>query len=102
MKAGRPSWVSEDTDELCAAMSHLDNIAETRAFLRDLLTEREINEFANRWKVARMLYANLRWGRIEKISGVSSATIAKVRKQMAKKEGGYDLMFKKITQKARK
>lgn len=100
MKAGRPSWVSEDTDELCAAITHLDNIAETRAFLRDLLTEREINELANRWKIARMLYAKLRWGRIEKLTGVSSATIAKVRKQMQDGEKGYDLMFKKLTKKS--
>ncbi len=100
MRAGRPNWVSEDTDELCAAILHINNMAESRAFLRDLLTEREINEVANRWKVARMLYAKLRWDRVERLTGVSSATVAKVRKQMLNGEGGYDMMFKKITKKA--
>ncbi len=97
MKAGRPDWVSEDTDELCAAVMHLENMAETRAFLGDILTRREMNEVANRWKVARMLYAKLKWGKVEKLTGVSSATIAKVRKQMQSKDGGYELMFKKLT-----
>ncbi len=98
MRAGRPNWVSEDTDELCAAVLNLSNMGESRAFMRDLLTEQEINEVANRWKVARMLYAKLKWGKVEKLTGVSSATVAKVRKQMLNGEGGYGMMFKKMTQ----
>lgn len=97
MKAGRPTWVNEDVDELCAAVSHLEDVAETRAFLRDLLTHKELDELSNRWKVARMLYAKLKWSKIEKLSGVSSATIAKVNKQIQEGEYGYDLMFKKLT-----
>ncbi len=97
MRAGRPTWVNEDVDELCAALSHLENVPEARAFLKDLLTKRELDELSNRWKVARMLYAKLKWSKVEKLSGVSSATIAKVRKQMQTGEGGYDLLFKKLT-----
>jgi len=97
MRAGRPTWVNEDVDELCAAIAHLDNIAETRAFMRDLLTKKELDEVSNRWKVARMLYAKLKWSKVEGLSGVSSATIAKVKKQLSTGEGGYELMFKKLT-----
>ena len=97
MRAGRPNWVNEDIDEICAAILNLENIGEARAFLGDLLTVKEFNEISNRWKVARMLYAGLKWSRVERLSGVSSATIAKVHRNINSVNGGYKLMFEKLT-----
>ena len=43
------------TEALYKAILSLKNQEECKMFLRDLLTEAEIKEFANRWRVAQML-----------------------------------------------
>ncbi|KKS19292.1 MAG: TrpR like protein, YerC/YecD [Candidatus Roizmanbacteria bacterium GW2011_GWC2_41_7] len=45
-------WINKNTDALFTAVLQLETLDETRRFFRDLLTEQEILEFANRWKVA--------------------------------------------------
>lgn len=89
-------WVNDDTDELLMALLHLGNLVEARAFLRDLLTEKEIAEFANRWKAARMLEAGIEYKKIERATGMSSATVARVHKWLTSGEGGYRMMLRKL------
>ena len=48
------------------------------AFLRDLLTESEIREFANRYRVAKMLSEKIPYTTIERETGMSSTTIARI------------------------
>jgi len=86
----------DDVDELLLALLNLDNIIEIRAFMGDLLTKDELYDFANRWKVARMLKVGLSYKKIEKLTGVSSATIARMKKCMRDGEGGFDAMIKKM------
>ncbi|OGH49846.1 MAG: hypothetical protein A3H17_00630 [Candidatus Levybacteria bacterium RIFCSPLOWO2_12_FULL_37_14] len=69
---------------------------ECKRFLRDLLTSAEIKEFANRWKVARMLHKKISYEEIEKETGMSSTTIARVQKWLINGKGGYKLMLKRI------
>ncbi len=92
----KPTWVQSDIDELAAVFLHLDSLEEVKLFLDDICTEKEIIEIANRWKVARMLIAGLSWKKIEKITGVSSATIAKVAKRMQNKKGGIAHVLSKL------
>ena len=77
----------------------LKNRNEAKRFLRDLLTESELIEFGNRWKVARMLSEKIPYTKIEKETGLSSTTVARVSDWLNKGTGGYKLMLNKISSK---
>lgn len=82
-------------NNLCDAILALENRKEARKFFADLLTQREIGEFANRWKVAGMLNANTPYATIERETGMSSTTIARIQKWLTKGMGGYRLVLKR-------
>lgn len=86
-------WENEDADALFTAILKLETIDETKRFLRDLLTESELIEFGQRWKVARMLQAGQSYVLIEKKTGMSSTTIARIHKWLKGGTGGYQLML---------
>jgi TrpR-related protein YerC/YecD len=86
-------WQNTSTDSLFDAILSLKNIEESRNFFRDLLTEEEILEFANRWKVAQMLNNKIPYTQIEKNTGMSSTTIARISKWLTKGQGGYRTMI---------
>lgn len=88
--------VSNDTKSLYKAFLSLKNEEECKRFLRDLLTKQEIQEFTNRWKVARLLDARVQYKKIEKQTGMSSTTIARISKWLTKGMGGYRLILDKI------
>ncbi len=87
---------SEDTDALFQAILNLKSIKECQKFFRDLLTEKEIFEFANRWKVAQMLSQRKTYKKIEKQTGMSSTTIARIHRWLNRGTGGYKLMIKRL------
>lgn len=88
-------WVNQDTDSLFRAVLDLNDLTEARKFFRDLLTEKELLEFAQRWKVAKMLSAGKPYVEIEKETGMSSTTIARIQHWLKSGMGGYKLMIKK-------
>ena len=85
--------------DLYKAILLLENEDECKRFIRDLLTEPEIKEFANRWKVARMLDKKISYEEIAKETGMSSTTIARVQKWLTKGKGGYRFMLKRLKSK---
>jgi len=85
-----------DIDDLYAAVTRLDSLEECRKFFRDLLTETEIREFAERWKVARMLWQGTPYTTIEEETGLSSRTIARVHKWLKRGKGGYTMMLRRL------
>ena len=87
---------TSDTKALFKALLLLKTESECRKFLRDLLTEAEIKEFANRWTVAQMLDKKVDYESITKETGMSSTTIARISKWKEKGMGGYKLMLKKF------
>jgi len=89
-------WVNKSTDELFTSILKLKNLDETRRFFRDLLTEEEIKEFANRWKVAQMLNKNITYSKIEKETGMSTTTIARISKWLKSGMNGYKLMINRL------
>jgi len=89
-------WMNDDTDELMLALLELKNLAEARAFFGDLLTEKEIKEAANRWKAAKMLDFGVAYRKIERVTGMSSATISRIRRILEEGLGGYRLMIGKL------
>ena len=82
--------------ELTAAILMLKDSGEARKFLRDLLTESELVELGNRWKAARMLSEKISYIKIEKETGLSSTTVARVSDWLNKGMGGYRLILKRI------
>ena len=87
---------TKDEKELLFAISSLEDEDETLWFLRDLLTEAEIKEFANRWKAAKMLSKHIAYKKIEKETGMSSTTIARIQRWLQGGMGGYPLMIERI------
>lgn len=92
----KPKWLNAETDALLNAFLLVKNLDEARRFFRDLLTEKEILEFTQRWKVARMLARRIRYTTIEKETGMSSTTIARVHKWLKNGMGGYRLILKRL------
>jgi TrpR-related protein YerC/YecD len=86
----------QDKQSLYRAILSLQDESEAQIFLRDLLTETEIDEFVNRWKVARMLDNAVPYEVIAKETGMSSTTIARISKWIKNGTGGYRLMLKRI------
>ncbi len=84
------------TEALYKAILSLKNQEECKMFLRDLLTEAEIKEFANRWKVAQMLNKKISYEKIEEETGMSSTTIARVQKWLTNGMGGYKLIISRL------
>ena len=82
--------------DLLQALLVLKNKDEAWRFLRDLLTEEEIREFARRWEVAQMLAEKIPYTQIEKKTGMSSTTIARVSKFLGGKFGGYQLVLDRL------
>lgn len=90
---------NKESRSLYKAILALKNEDECTRFLRDLLTEKEIKEFSNRWKVAQMLDQKISYEEIEKETGMSSTTIARIQKWLIKGMGGYRLMLKRLKNK---
>jgi|SRR3989338_4011741 len=93
---------SSKSKELFVAILSLKNESECKRFLRDLLTEAEIKEFANRWKVAQMLDQKVQYKKIEKQTGMSSTTIARINKWLENGMGGYRLMITRLNKQNKK
>ena len=87
---------AKEINKLYDAIVSIQERKECEEFLRDLLTETELNEVATRWLVARLLDKGTTYIEIESITGLSSTTIARVHKWLKKSKGGYVAMLDKI------
>ena len=85
----------QDIEELYKAILTLDNLSEAKSFFRDLLTEGEIREFAERWKVAQMIANKVPYTTIIGATGLSSTTVARVARWVKKGTGGYRLILRR-------
>lgn len=92
-KTSKASWKNEDSTALFQAILSIENLEEAQKFFRDLLTENEIAEFAQRWKVARLLQQRVSYQKIEKMTRMSSTTIARIHKWLKGGLGGYRLIL---------
>ena len=87
---------NEKTKQLINAVMALRSAKEAKRFFRDLLTEEEIIEFSKRWQAAKMLNNGISYADIEKETGLSSRTIARVAKWLNDGMGGYKLIINRI------
>lgn len=91
-----PKQDNKKTENLIKAILALRDAKEAKKFFRDLMTEQEIVEFGNRWQAAQMLYNSISYAEIEKVTGLSSRTIARVAKWLNKGKDGYKLMLQRM------
>lgn len=90
------NWNTKENKQLLKAILALKTNDEARRFLRDLMTEGEIVEFARRLKAAEMLTEGIPYTTIEQETGLSSTTVARVAKWLKGKEGGYRTIISRI------
>lgn len=91
----KPDWNGEEIHALVRAFLSMKDGREMKAFLRDLLTESEVAEFANRFYAARSIAGSTQYAAIEEATGLSSRTIARVKKWYKHGKGGYKLAIKR-------
>ena len=77
MKNNELKYELEDITTILSRITSKDLVFD---FLRDLMTEKEMIEFSRRFEVAKMLEEKLSYSMIEKKTGMSSTTIARVSK----------------------
>ncbi|MFA5107117.1 MAG: YerC/YecD family TrpR-related protein [Patescibacteria group bacterium] len=90
------NWYNQKVKNLFAAVLKLKTPDEARRFFRDLLTEQEILEFANRWQAAQLLDRGVPYSTISAKTGLSSTTIARISRWLYRGLNGYQLMLKRL------
>lgn len=91
------NWNNEKNKQFVKAILTLKNTEEAERFLRDLMTENEIKEFANRLEVARLLLEDVQYNAIIESTGLSSTTIARIAKWLKGSLGGYRLILSRLS-----
>lgn len=90
------SWMTNETVELARAVAALRDEGEALRFLRDLCTIRELQEFGQRWHVARLLAEGIPYHEISERTGASSATISRVNQWLRYGRGGYAALIERL------
>lgn len=90
------NWKTDKNKELLEAILVLKNKDNAANFLRDLMTENEINEFATRLQTAKLLLNKTPYSQIQKETGFSTTTIARVSKWLNTGTGGYQFILNKM------
>ena len=89
-------WKKPENKKLVEAVLALESSDEARRFLRDLMTKGEIDEFGRRLAAAEMLSRKVSYTLIEKATGFSSTTVARVARWLNNGEGGYKKILAKL------
>ncbi len=84
------------TDLLFRAVLQLRTTEECYRFFEDLCTVGELKDLAQRFAVARMLAQGLTYQRIAAETGMSSATISRVRRSLTYGADGYALVLARM------
>lgn len=90
------NWKKKENRQLIAAFLSLKTEDEAVCFLRDIMTEKEIQEFSSRLETARLLTQNVQYNTITEKTGLSSTTIARISKWLKGPLGGYRLILSRL------
>ena len=83
-------------DHLFDAILQLQDIAECRAFFRDLCTPAELQAMKDRWTVAELLADGLTYRQIRDRTGVSVTTVGRVARCLSETPAGYAAVLQRI------
>ena len=94
----RKAVLQKDEEALFEAMSSLGTGEEAARFLRDLATPAELEAFAERWKIARLLDEGaLSYREIASETGASTTTVGRVARFLREEQHqGYRLILDRI------
>ena len=81
---------------LIKAVVAIQDEAECKLFLDDLMTRKELSDIAQRMLVAKMLSEQAVYNKIVEETGASTATISRVNRCVQYGNGGYSSILKKI------
>ncbi len=101
-KNGIWAEIEQKSPDLIKAFLSLKNEDELKAFFRDLMSERDLREFAMRWEVAKKLDAGVLFAEIQKDTGESPVTITKINRWLKEGTGGYKMMIDRMKKNASK
>jgi TrpR-related protein YerC/YecD len=92
------SYPAKADKELITAFGKLKNEQETAAFLRDLLTPAEIDEFSRRFQIAKLLWmTNLSYAVIAEKADTSTTTVTRVAQWLYKERWhGYSAVLQRL------
>lgn len=93
---------SQKIKAVTQAFMQLNDQKEYIAFLRDLLTEPEIEELAGRLAVAQALSEGKSQRVVAKETGISIATVTRVNQWLKRGMGGYNLVIKRLSENTNK
>ena len=85
-------------DRLFDAILLLKNKEECYEFFEDACTIKEIQEIAQRFEVATLLWQGKSYGEINQITGASTATICRVKKCLVYGNSGYKIALERMKQ----
>jgi TrpR-related protein YerC/YecD len=89
-------WKNKKNQRFLEAILSLESKNEAERFLRDLMTEKEIEEFGKRLEVAEMLMESIPYTVIVQKTGLSSTTVARVAKWLKESNKGYQSVINKL------
>jgi TrpR-related protein YerC/YecD len=89
-------WNTKVNQQLVAGILEIKNADEANKFFRDLMTPAEIKEFAYRLEAAKLLSQDVQYNYITETTGLSSATIARIKKWLEGSLGGYRLILSRL------
>lgn len=95
----RKKLESDDVQMLFDAILKCRTKEELMKFLRDLMTMREIETFSLRLQAVRMLDEGISYLEIERLTGLSSATIARGSEYLKYGNGGYRIVLDRLKKK---
>jgi TrpR-related protein YerC/YecD len=90
------SSFNENIQKLSQALLKLRNADEIRIFLKDLLSNSELDTITQRFDIAMRQEQGLPYTEIERETGASSATIAKVSENLKYGNDGYKLIIDRL------
>jgi TrpR-related protein YerC/YecD len=82
--------------ELYKAILRLKTPEECRSFFKDLCTPAELEAFADRWRVARMLNEKKSYRTIAEETGVSVTTVTRVARFLREVNSGYKVVIERM------
>ena len=88
--------IEQKSPTLLKAFLSLKSEDELKAFFRDLMSERDLREFAMRWEVAQMLDAGVTYEQIQAKTGAAMDTISKISRWLKEGCGGYKMMIERF------
>ncbi len=95
-KKGFKKWNGAETNELLAAILKIKTVDEARRFFRDLCTEDELIDMADRFQAAKLLAQGYDQRDVADHVNMSTTTVSRVNHWLNQGEGGYQLILKRI------